>query len=116
MVLLEDAGEAELVEVVDKRREEDEECDNGNIIKEDGEAEEEPVAELLCSAEGTGAPDVAPGAEGVAAGQRRRSANAERDLRSFASTTNSQIIESIHTKNRSLVFEIQLRLQADRSR
>ena len=73
--------EGELVaEEVDKTREEEEECDN--IIKVDDEEVAAPVAELPCSA---GTDGVWPGAVGVAVGQRRRSANAERDLRSCTS-------------------------------
>lgn len=72
----------------------EEECDSGNIviivelfIIGDGEAGVAPAVDRpSCSAEGTGAADgvVAGqlGAEGVVAGKRRRSANAERDLRS----------------------------------
>ena len=64
--------EGELVaDEVDNMRDVDEEWDKGNIIKVDGEEEVAPVA-------------VGTGAEGVADGQRRRSANAERDLRSCA--------------------------------
>lgn len=64
------------------------ECESGNIvIIVDGEAGVALVeGRLSCSAEATGAADgvVAGqlGAEGVVAGKRRRSANAERDLRS----------------------------------
>lgn len=71
-----------MTEVVDNMREVEDECDKDDIIKVDGEEEVVPVAALQCSAEGTGVPGVGQGAEGVAAGQRRRSANAERDLRS----------------------------------
>ena len=82
----EDAAEQEgelVADEVDNTRDAEEEWDKGNIIKVDGEEEVAPVVALPCSAAGTDGDE--PGAEGVAAGQRRRSANAERDLRSCTS-------------------------------
>lgn len=80
-----DEGVLLVAETLDIRREADVECDNGNIITAGGEAGVAPAAGLPCSAEGVDG--AGPGAEGVAAGQRRRSANAERDLRSCRDTS-----------------------------
>lgn len=56
----------------------EEEDDWDSFIRANEGVEAEPVVVLPCSVEDTGV----DGALGVAAGQRRRSANADRDLRS----------------------------------
>lgn len=75
-------GELVVEVVADKMRDVEDECDKDNVIRGDGEEGVALVAALLCSVVDIGAGGAGQGAEGVAAGQRRRSANAERDLRS----------------------------------